>query len=211
VRSYTGPDTGVAVYDPAAQIVASSDLNEANQDEDWPTPDAASLQGAIAGVQGQSVVQQETRRTLVLLLPLRGPDGAVIGVLQLSRSLALVQQLQDRLRIALLIGTLLAAIVAGALSLRLTRAALRPLDSVVQAARRIGAGELGERLRLHRRDEIGQLAEAFDTMLDRLSEVIAAQRRFVADAAHELRPSAARSKCCRWEPIGATARQCSGC
>src|SRR5205807_6364605 len=37
------------------------------------------------------------------------------------------------------------------------------------------------------RDEIGELAEAFDTMLDRLSEVITAQRRFVADAAHELR------------------------
>ena len=40
---------------------------------------------------------------------------------------------------------------------------------------------------MNRRDEIGDLAEAFDTMLDRLSEVIVAQRRFVADAAHELR------------------------
>ena len=43
------------------------------------------------------------------------------------------------------------------------------------------------RLRLHRRDEIGELAEAFDTMLDRLASALHAQRRFVADAAHELR------------------------
>jgi signal transduction histidine kinase len=40
---------------------------------------------------------------------------------------------------------------------------------------------------LQRKDEIGELAEAFDSMLDRLAAVLGAQRQFVADAAHELR------------------------
>ncbi len=188
VRSFGGPDTGAAVFDPTGVEVATSETNEANQsNEEWPDADPERLRAALGGAESRTVVRQETRRTLVLLLPIRGTDGSVVGALQLSRSLDLIQQLEDRLRLALLIGTLLAAIAGGALSLRLTRVALKPLDSVVQAARRIGAGELRERLRLHRRDEIGELAEAFDTMLDRLSEVIVAQRRFVADAAHELR------------------------
>jgi two-component system OmpR family sensor kinase len=188
VRAFNSPDTGVDVYDPSGEVVASSDTSETSTNaEEWPAPDPDQLRNALNGAEVRTIVRQQTRRTLILLLPLRSPDGSVAGVLQLSRSLDLIQQLEDRLRLSLLVGTLLAAIVAAALSLRLTRAALKPLDSVIGAARRIGAGDIRERLRLQRRDEIGELAEAFDTMLDRLSEVIGAQRRFVADAAHELR------------------------
>ena len=185
VRSLTGPDTGVRVFDATGRIVAESEIDE--EIEQWPLPDANQVRATVNGADSAAVVRQDTRRTLVMLLPMRSPDGTVTGVLQLSRSLDLVQQLVDRLRSLLLLGMALAAVVAAALSLRVTRAALRPLDAVVRAARKIEAGELGERLRLERRDEVGELAEAFDTMLDRLSDVIAAQRRFVADAAHELR------------------------
>jgi signal transduction histidine kinase len=123
----------------------------------------------------------------MILLPLRPPDRDVAGVLVLSSSLELVEQLQARLRTALGAGTVLAALLAGILGLRAAREALRPLDRVIDAAREIAAGHLDVRLRLQRRDEIGDLAEAFDTMLDRLAVVLQAQRRFVADAAHELR------------------------
>jgi signal transduction histidine kinase len=185
VRALSGPDTGVVVFDQTGNIVASTDTPEAV--EDWPSLKDELVRLALAGQETQTVVPQETRRTLVLLLPARTSDGTVVGALQVSRSLDLVQQLEGRLRLALLLGMLIAAIVAGTLTLRLTRAALQPLDSVVHAARKIGGGEIRERLRLDRRDEIGLLAEAFDAMLDRLSEMIASQRRFVADAAHELR------------------------
>jgi signal transduction histidine kinase len=124
---------------------------------------------------------------LVLLLPLRTPDGATVGVLELARSLELTDYLGAQLRTFLMIGTAIALLVAGGLGLRATRGALRPLDRVIRAARGIGAGKLDQRLHLERRDEIGEMAEAFDSMLDRLAGVLAAQRRFVADAAHELR------------------------
>ena len=185
VRSQSGPDSGVLLFDPSGALVASSEPNEGL--EPWPGPLQEAVQAALAGGEARQVVQQQTRRTLVLTLPIRSPEGAAIGAMQLSRSLELTDQLQARLRIALALGTALSLLVAAAISLRATRAALRPLDRVVQAARRIGAGRLDERLRLSRRDEIGELAEAFDHMLDRLAAVLAAQRRFVADAAHELK------------------------
>jgi two-component system OmpR family sensor kinase len=184
VRRLSGPDTGVLVYGSDRTLVAATDTDD--DVEAWPRPTAAQLAGAFERGESSAVVQQQTRRTLVLLLPLRTPDGAA-GVLGLARSLELNDQLAARLRLILAVGTALALLVAGALGLRATRAALRPLDLVIRAARRIGAGRLDERLRLARRDEIGELAEAFDRMLDRLAGALAAQRRFVADAAHELR------------------------
>ncbi|MDP8924146.1 MAG: HAMP domain-containing histidine kinase [Chloroflexota bacterium] len=185
VRRLSGPDTGVLVFDTDGAPIAVSEWNE--DVELWPRPTAEQLAAAARGGEITTTVDQETRRTLVLLLPMRAPDGTIVGVLELARSLELTDYLEARLRVILVVGALVALLVAGGLTLRATRSALRPLDQVILAARQIGAGKLDERLRLERRDEIGELAEAFDSMLDRLAVVLAAQRRFVADAAHELR------------------------
>ena len=186
VRRLSGPDTGVLVFDVDGTLVAASETDE--DVEAWPQPTAEQLAASLSGLESSAVVDQQSHRTLVLLLPLRTPDsGAIVGVLELARSLELTDQLEARLRTILAAGTLVALLVAGGLGLRATRSALRPLDHVIKAARGIGAGKLDARLHLARRDEIGELAEAFDSMLDRLAAVLAAQRRFLADAAHELR------------------------
>jgi heavy metal sensor kinase len=55
-------------------------------------------------------------------------------------------------------------------------------------AGRIGAANLHERLAVHNeKDELGQLARSFNSLLDRLGESFERQRRFMADASHELR------------------------
>ncbi len=64
-----------------------------------------------------------------------------------------------------------------------------PLRRMAQVATRVDAGDLGPRMEITggRLDEVRVLAEAFNRMLDRLSEAFASQREFVADASHELR------------------------
>jgi two-component system, OmpR family, sensor kinase len=85
---------------------------------------------------------------------------------------------------------------AGAVALLLTalglvvgmRLALAPLDAMTGLARRIAGGRRGGRLRPSRPDtELGRAASAFDDMLDALEASEERTRRFVADAAHELR------------------------
>ncbi|MCW2752515.1 MAG: integral rane sensor signal transduction histidine kinase [Aeromicrobium sp.] len=70
---------------------------------------------------------------------------------------------------------------------------LAPLRQVTEAARRIAAAPAAER-GLHERialrgpdDEVKDLADTFDTMVERLDRSFAGQRRFVANASHELR------------------------
>ncbi|ANY05025.1 sensor histidine kinase [Pseudonocardia sp. HH130630-07] len=65
---------------------------------------------------------------------------------------------------------------------------LDPLHRVVDTASRLSASSLDERVALGAaRGEVAELATAFDAMLDRLQGAFDAQRRFVANAGHELR------------------------
>ena len=67
--------------------------------------------------------------------------------------------------------------------------ALRPVLTLTEAARAIArSGAFTRRVPADMpRDELGQLAETFNDMLDRLDRSSAAQARFVSDASHELR------------------------
>lgn len=91
-------------------------------------------------------------------------------------------------RIISLIGVGLVAILGGAGAYWLAGRALRPLREISRAAQGIGAGSLDARLASDGPDdELKELANAFNTMLARLERAFSQQRRFVSDAAHELR------------------------
>jgi signal transduction histidine kinase len=66
--------------------------------------------------------------------------------------------------------------------------ALRPLARITETARRVAGRSLHERIALDGpRDEIKELADTFDSMLERLDRAFDSQRLFVGNASHELR------------------------
>jgi signal transduction histidine kinase len=71
----------------------------------------------------------------------------------------------------------------------LARHALRPVARLTEAARRITAPDLSVRLRSNARfrDEMTDLAETFNRMIARLESSFQRERRFTADAAHEIK------------------------
>ncbi|MFF4853207.1 sensor histidine kinase [Streptomyces sp. NPDC001194] len=65
---------------------------------------------------------------------------------------------------------------------------LRPVGVITETARRLSGENLHERIGLEAPPgELKRLADTFDGMLDRMESLVGAQRRFAANAAHELR------------------------
>jgi len=123
-------------------------------------------------------------------------NGPVVGVLLVAKSLSDVDATMLLLRALLLISGV--ATLAGTLvaSWLIAARVLHPLSELVTTARSIVAstargtriGNLSQRVPGPRgHDEMAQVVETFNEMLASLESATQAQRRFVADASHELR------------------------
>jgi heavy metal sensor kinase len=89
---------------------------------------------------------------------------------------------------ALFFGIPLALIVAAAGGYLLARKSFAPVTTMSLKARQIGAETLDERIEIgNERDELGFLAATLNGLLERLQVAFDSQRRFMADASHELR------------------------
>src|SRR3989475_12690241 len=76
----------------------------------------------------------------------------------------------ERNRSLLLLSTICALVLCLFASVSLTRRALRPLNLLSLAVRRIGEGDLEARARIQGEDEIAQVGRELDTMADKLRE-----------------------------------------
>lgn len=115
-------------------------------------------------------------------------DGAIVGALEAGMADDDVKDTLQSLLIIIAVAYPLALGVASLGGAFLAGRALGPIDSITQAARRISAEDLSQRLNLSLPDdEIGRLAQTFDEMIARLEEGFRRQRQFTADASHELR------------------------
>lgn len=129
-------------------------------------------------------------------IPLSGRDGDLLGVLLVGSSRQnLIQMLVFIRSLALMVGggvILLGLILGWWISARVTR----PIEKLAAGAREVAAGHWEARVSVRSRDEIGQLAEAFNEMTRQLSEQrerlvqterVAAWRELAKRLAHELK------------------------
>jgi diguanylate cyclase (GGDEF)-like protein len=95
-------------------------------------------------------------------------DGRIVAVLQkpLDTALAPFRDLQRRL----LLVTSVAVLIAILSSLLIARSIARPVRLMAIFARRVASGDYLAPLDIHREDEIGELALAFDDMRERITD-----------------------------------------
>jgi len=89
-------------------------------------------------------------------------------------------------RLGLLCGVVLVTVAL--VGLVLARSVTRPVRSLQRAARTLASGDLAARVdAADGPPEVRALADTFNLMADRLAHLVESQRRFVADASHQLR------------------------
>ena len=177
-------------FDPATLIVSPGSISQPQQ-----------LAPIIRAVQQQPA---ETQRSLawdgnqgtVYALPLQGRDGSLLAVLLLGNSRRELAELNRHIVVTALIvgggGILLGLLLSGWIASRVTR----PLEELAGAADRVAAGDWDARVQIESSDEIGQLADAFNSMTGQLveqrsrlvqAERVAAWRELARRLAHELK------------------------
>jgi two-component system sensor histidine kinase MtrB len=112
----------------------------------------------------------------------RGGAGVYV-----SDSLANQERELTTLRSTLVLGGLVAMAAAVLIGVALAAWLTSRLRRAAGTARRIASGELDQRVHLSGSDEVASLARAIDEMAEALGERITSERRFAAEAAHELR------------------------
>jgi len=96
-------------------------------------------------------------------------------------------QFLDRTNRLLVVGAVGGGIVSLLLGVLLTRSLTRPIQELTAASRAIASGDLDQAVPVRSRDELGELATAFNQMSSDLSRARGLRRQMTADIAHELR------------------------
>ncbi|MFC4068685.1 sensor histidine kinase [Actinoplanes subglobosus] len=173
--------TLVQVVDSAGRVVRSSP----GPGPDRPLSASRPEPGRVAGETGRMRMGRHGPFR-VLAAGVETPSGR--QTVLVAQSLETVNEATGAIVAALLAGMPLLALVVGVATFVFVGRTLRPVEAMTGRAATITATNLDARLPVpDSDDEIAALASTMNTMLDRIEVASAAQRRFVADASHELR------------------------
>ncbi|WJY97246.1 sensor histidine kinase [Corynebacterium fournieri] len=112
-----------------------------------------------------------------------GPDGVVI-----DGAVPVTDEILHRILTASLGALALLTALAGVVGWFVAGLVITPLRAIADDAREVTRGNLAARIDYDGpRDEVGELSEALNAMLDELADAVERQRRFAANASHELK------------------------
>ena len=75
-----------------------------------------------------------------------------------------------------------------------TRRLFSPLDTIKAGVQKFGTGDLEHRISITRKDELGELADSFNTMADDIQQMLDAKRQLLLAISHELRSPLTRTR-----------------
>jgi len=178
LNDHIGPDQSAAIFDSDGRPIAENpDLagGRAKLPDLGARQDSIYLYNLNDGSGRRVVFRRFTSNTAVFFIVVSQPLDEVLDTLR-------------NIRLILLLGTGAGLVLAGLGGSFLARRSMRPVARMTEQARRMSAENLEQRLPVtNARDELGNLVATFNELLGRIDDSLSQQRRFMADASHELR------------------------
>jgi two-component system OmpR family sensor kinase len=179
------PQQALMIFDGEGRLLAEHPYEE---DLQIRLPDLGAIPGDevyLYTVAEESDADDEHR---LAVRRVRIPPADTPYIVLASQPLESIEDELESLREILYLAAPAALLLAGLGGWFLARKGLAPVAEMARSARQIGAENLHRQLPVaNPRDELGQLATAFNELLARLDAAFDEQRRFMADASHELR------------------------
>ncbi len=145
------------------------------------------VQSAILGYDSNQVYKLPNGENVMYVGVPISDRNEVMGVLLASSSIdALLETVSLTLRrVALLSG--LGLLFTGMVAFLFAQVIASPIEKMIQLVRSFSRGNFGVSIKIGANDEIGQLAESFNDMAAKISQVDEQRRKFVSNVSHELR------------------------
>jgi signal transduction histidine kinase len=129
----------------------------------------------------------EMGRVWFVVVPVTVADRQEVGAYVMAAALDDALRAETDVMRTYAIVCCVALVLLGVFAWLVVSRLLRPLRQLSSTATRVTETDLSQRVPVATDDDLGELAGAFNTMLDRLSTAIETQRQFLDDAGHELR------------------------
>ena len=144
-------------------------------------------EGSVAGLTTLGTLYEEPRYTVGLPI-VDSSTGILQGLVFVSAATGNITEMWRELSGIFTVTACAVILIAAILSSVTSMRQSKPMKEIAAAARQFGHGELDVRVDVGRRkDEIGELAEAFNAMADSLAKSEQRRSEFVANVSHELK------------------------
>ena len=135
--------------------------------------DRPEIVDALATGVGESTRYSATlgQRMLYVAVPISYQDE-ILGVARVSLPLTTVEDLERRVTLIIVIAMAIAMALVVLAAWVTSRITTRPIRKLTAASKRIASGELGQKLTVEARDEVGELTHAFNEMSAKTKELV---------------------------------------
>jgi two-component system phosphate regulon sensor histidine kinase PhoR len=163
-------DARVTIIARDGTVLGDSEQDPASMENHATRPE---VMDALSTGLGESTRYSTTleQRMMYVAVPV-SYDGEVLGVARVSLPLDAVESVVRRVTVSIIIAMAAATVLVILAAWLIARFTTRPIRKLTAASRRITSGELGQKIAIEARDEVGELAHAFNEMSARLKELV---------------------------------------
>ncbi len=181
----------VIVVDANGNIVAApetvSGIDLSKMDADF-IDEVRDGEYSLKKIDGGKLFEEQSIVAIVpIMKSMPGEKDVLIGAAIAFRPVLQAKGIQYKIINIILMAQVVAWLVALIVSFIITRHITKPIKQMRLAARKLASGDFNARISITSKDEVGELAQSFNSMTESLSELEDMRTSFISDVSHELR------------------------
>jgi len=163
-------DARITIIAPDGKVLGDSQENPSTMENHSNRPEVIE---ALSSSFGTSIHYSRTlgQQMMYVAVPI-SDQGRILGIARTALPLTAVEQAVGQITTTVILATVIIMVLAMVAAGIIARATTKPVRELTKAAKRIAAGQLDQKIPIQTRDEIGQLARAFNEMSLNVSKMV---------------------------------------
>jgi two-component system phosphate regulon sensor histidine kinase PhoR len=160
----------VTIISSDGTVLGDSEADPATMENHGDRPE---VREALAKGEGSDVRRSETlHREMMYVATVIAPGGETVGVARVALPLTEINAAMGHINAVIAVGALVAAVLGILLAFQITRITVDPIRRLTGMSKEMAEGNLSQEIAVPSRDEVGDLARAFNRMAAKLKEAM---------------------------------------